>query len=255
MKEKEIEKRTIGNRIKNYIVGCTDPPTPPSGWMKRTGNKAESGCQPNKVLWRMTCHVNSWVGDEIGMCDGEGRSADAWNGDLAGSGGAGGGSNDGLLAVVGIGIVLGIVLGFSMLTIAVAMLRKRNRQKQPIQVLEKLNSDIYQQQHQHQRIPSTGTTSVYNQATTTQTQQQQMFQQQSKYQQQQQQQQTRDVMMNVQTYAPIADLLLSSDVIMNANDGSYRSSDPDLTYLPTPPPPPPTKTLQFSSSAMPSFVK
>ena len=49
------------------VQGCISFPVPESGWMERTGQVVEMGCDGTSNTWKLHCKDNKWVGT-IGNC-------------------------------------------------------------------------------------------------------------------------------------------------------------------------------------------
>jgi hypothetical protein len=118
--------------VKYEAIGCADLKAPSGAWTKRDGDSLSIGCEGVQRSWHLTCNGTTWVG-KIGSCDdaSTGTAAAAAASGQAGNWNVGlalqhaSSTTHGLLLVVAIGVVLGIVLGFSMLAVAVMVIKRR----------------------------------------------------------------------------------------------------------------------------------
>ena len=51
-------------------IGCANPMAPPGGWIRRTSDTLQGGCDhDDTVTWKITCSNGAWSG-MIGNCTG-----------------------------------------------------------------------------------------------------------------------------------------------------------------------------------------
>ena len=53
--------------VSGLVQGCADPEPPPNAWLKRTGDRAEIGCDTTEQKWTLTCKGRLWEGN-LGNC-------------------------------------------------------------------------------------------------------------------------------------------------------------------------------------------
>jgi hypothetical protein len=135
------------------VVGCADIVGPPGSWVKRNGDTVQVGCDSVQRTWHLTCRGVEWAGD-IGNCQ---STADeltdtSWNVQSALEKAST--TTEGILAVIGLGVIIGVILGCSMLLLVVTIFKRRRR----LQELQAAAVDDELRQHHEQLYYSTDVT-------------------------------------------------------------------------------------------------
>lgn len=126
--------------LRYEAIGCANMDPPRGGHVSRHGDTLSVRCNHTQGAWHLTCDGSNWVG-EFGKCVDDTmqhldrRDEEEWHLEEvlenAGS------TPQGLLMVIGIGVALGVILGFVMLAVAVTCMKRRQRlqyHRQPVLV-------------------------------------------------------------------------------------------------------------------------
>lgn len=111
------------------VVGCADLEVPEGGWVKRTADSATVGCHGRPTTWHLTCNGITWTGD-IGRCRNPLGSLDVtpnWSVQAAME--KAGATTEGILLVVGLGVIIGVVVGCSLLSVVIIIIKRRRRKQ------------------------------------------------------------------------------------------------------------------------------